>query len=153
MKGKISLSVTIALAMVLFAIIGFVIKSNEAPKLQHEISIQEAEQLIGNYLASDTYSGVESSSFIADEIRTMLDQDGVEYMEAAKGVNPDGTECLVLFGADKNRVRLLATILEKGILCPPICGDVDESVWNPGAIKGAFSTRDRNLISKYISKR
>lgn len=108
----------------IFLVVGFKI-SNEPVIERHSITLVEANQLIDNYQLSDQYTGINSFAYIKTEVIGLLNVRQAEFLEIAKGLNADGTECTVLFAKDALGNRLYAKILEKSVLCPPVCDNME----------------------------
>ena len=83
----------------------------------HAISSEEKKRLIENLALQKTHV---KHRFHAGQVRKVLsDEKAVEFV-VEKGADDDGNEVVILTTFDAGGTEL--GILERGVLCPPICG-------------------------------
>lgn len=113
---KLRLSILFILCMGLF------LYAQVRPDTDHDISLQEARDLIQNHQLIEGKDVRISEFFGRDAIQKILDQYDCVGIRIYYGQESDGTPVLVLMGVESQGKDLeMGPRLEKGLPCPPYC--------------------------------
>lgn len=126
MKGRVTQAVVaiFAFAIMYFAIGFLFVTDTGGEKLYHQISVEQAEQLVENrnlHLANNTLINVDGEKFKMDEVELLSQLNGVEYLYIERAAHNDGTETSILWGMTKDNKKIASIILERSWPCPPNC--------------------------------
>jgi hypothetical protein len=92
----------------------------------HTITLEEASRLTRNFRKSAEPGSKLGTFFGKSTLQQILDQRDCVGIRYYYGLKDDGTPVLVLVGADANENDMVDGIIaEKGIPCPPACGEPD----------------------------
>ena len=92
----------------------------------HRISLTEAAKLTGNYRKQMSGNDIKGEFFGSDAIKELLNQDDCVGIRIYNGLSDDGIPHNVLVSAKANENDIdSGLILEKGIPCPPDCGETN----------------------------
>lgn len=86
-----------------------------------QISLEEGAQYTGRYRTANP-GAVTGVFFGKDHIQKILAQDDCQGLRFYFASNVDGSQTLVMVGADSTENDLLTVIVERAISCPPYCG-------------------------------
>ncbi len=101
-------------------------------KEDHNITHQEANQLVENYAKNPSQSEVRSHYFGRDAVLNVLYQKEAVGMRVYYAKHDDGSPALVLVGVDKNGNDIKSGLyLQRTFPCPPFCGDDTINVPRP----------------------
>lgn len=92
----------------------------------HRIAIAEAAKHTSRHRASlkDPAEGDHGASFHADQVLTILAQQGCTALRIYYGRNEKGSRSLILIGVDARGMDMESgPICELGMPCPPYCPD------------------------------
>ena len=85
-----------------------------------QITLQEGAEYTARYRADN--SGVKGVFFGRNHIEKILAQGDCKGLRFYFAKNLDGSQTLVMVGADSGEEDLLNVIVERAISCPPYCG-------------------------------
>jgi hypothetical protein len=87
----------------------------------HRISLEEAVAQAKRYRAGMNKGGL----FLRQELDDLLAQKGCAALRIYYGRKEDGTDTIILVGADEKGDDMTSGIvLEEHFLCPPYCNDI-----------------------------
>lgn len=95
-------------------------------KEDHRISLAEAAKLTGNYRKQMSGNNIKGQFFGRDALKDLLNQDDCVGIRIYNGLGNSGNPCYVLTGVKANGNDIYGgLILEKGLPCPPDCGETN----------------------------
>ncbi len=99
--------------------------------MKHSIPLEQAQQMIGRFqemreeILSPEFRGKDilafSETFDAEELRTLLNQEGCVAFRIHSGMDEQFKVHSILFAVDKAGKELLGIIMDQAHRCPPFC--------------------------------
>ncbi len=87
------------------------------------ITLSQAAEWTQNYRNSEFYSGTNAVFYGKNKIASICNQSGAAGMRIYFAINDNNEPTVVLIGAAEDGTDLEnGIIVERGVLCPPICG-------------------------------
>lgn len=93
----------------------------DTPKDQHDISLDEARDLIFRFQETVSPGEVVAQFFDRTAMDQLLDQEGCAGIRYYYGKGADGEPHIVLVGVNAEGNDMLGLIMQKTIPCPPYC--------------------------------